>query len=398
MIMLFGRKAAIFRQIHEAWNPAEIRSVLDECRENGWLKEGILRKLRLNQPDLAGIDLTGADLKDASLPDANLEQATLTGANLRDVDLSGAKLRGANLQGADLTGTILEDADLTGANVLPAQLVRAAALDGATMPNGTRYDGRYSLSLDLDTAESEHVYPDQPERLAEWYGIPIEIYEAGQDWAASNLSDLRVEAEYLLAGPPSDWAEQMRAEGRLIDGTLRNADLRHEVLSMSDLHDAVLVGTLMDEVEAHHTDFLGAKLSGVNFTEADLHASRFTHADLHGATLYGADMSDAILEEADLTDADLYGTILDGANLKGAKITDVELVQSDSMAGATMPDGTLYDGRYNLIGDLMNAEEQGIDIKSEHEFSHWYNVAVEDYRVGQQWAKMNLSRLRPDDQ
>ena len=72
---------------------------------------------------------------------ANLRRADLRGANLSDANLSDANLSGANLYEADLTG-----ADLTGAygayDVISIQVLeeQAAFLEGATMPNGQKYE------------------------------------------------------------------------------------------------------------------------------------------------------------------------------------------------------------------------------------------------------------------
>ena len=46
---------------------------------------------------------------------------------------------GGILIGAILDGADLSKADLTGANVSPEQLARASNLEGATMPNGSKY-------------------------------------------------------------------------------------------------------------------------------------------------------------------------------------------------------------------------------------------------------------------
>jgi hypothetical protein len=76
---------------------------------------------------LRRIDLTGADLSGALLVDAEL-----SGAQLDHADLSGA-----NLAAADLTGADLSRAD----GVTNAELEQPAeSLEGATMPNGQKYE------------------------------------------------------------------------------------------------------------------------------------------------------------------------------------------------------------------------------------------------------------------
>jgi hypothetical protein len=65
----------------------------------------------------------------------DLREANLQGANLERANLQGAELQGANLQGADLQG-----ADLQGANVTDEQLAEPLYLQGATMPDGQKYE------------------------------------------------------------------------------------------------------------------------------------------------------------------------------------------------------------------------------------------------------------------
>ena len=57
------------------------------------------------------------------------------GAGLNDADLSNANLSGADLSNANLSG-----ANLKGANVTEEQLAKCKSLEGATMPNGQKYE------------------------------------------------------------------------------------------------------------------------------------------------------------------------------------------------------------------------------------------------------------------
>ena len=84
----------------------------------------------LTDADLSYAALQSADLSNADLTDADLTDANLTDAVLHDTTLSGALLGGADLSGADLTNTA----------VTQEQLDKAEALEGATMPNGQKYE------------------------------------------------------------------------------------------------------------------------------------------------------------------------------------------------------------------------------------------------------------------
>jgi uncharacterized protein YjbI with pentapeptide repeats len=132
--------------ILERVDGARKRSVLLFLYESGLIYKG--DKLVV---DLSGADLSDAELNGAHLPNVDLSSPThsyseqlrnndQTDATLPDVDLSGAKLRGAVLTGADLSGADLSDADLTNALVAEEQLYQAKSLEGATMPNGQKYE------------------------------------------------------------------------------------------------------------------------------------------------------------------------------------------------------------------------------------------------------------------
>jgi uncharacterized protein YjbI with pentapeptide repeats len=104
----------------------------------------------LEGADLSGEDLTGASLEGAALSEANLSttklgSANLKGANLSSAILSNAGLKGANLEGANLEKANLKDATLSETNLKEAsvtekQLDLARSLEGATMPNGQKYE------------------------------------------------------------------------------------------------------------------------------------------------------------------------------------------------------------------------------------------------------------------
>lgn len=125
------------------------------------LSRASANEAKLIAADLMGANLTEADLSVAGLIRANLTEANLTRANLtvaylsgadfsyaelRETDLSqasldGAKLRGALLMGANLSEANLTEADLSRARVTNEQLASALSLEGATMPDGSKYAG-----------------------------------------------------------------------------------------------------------------------------------------------------------------------------------------------------------------------------------------------------------------
>ena len=136
--------------------------------DNSNLSKADLRGANLDSFDLHGTDLSGADLRDARLPwsylpyaklnganlrgaylrgdpdqsgdDADLSDADLSDANLSEADLSYDNLSSANLQGANLTDAVLRGTNLSNAKVTGEQLAEAKSLEGATMPNGQKYE------------------------------------------------------------------------------------------------------------------------------------------------------------------------------------------------------------------------------------------------------------------
>jgi uncharacterized protein YjbI with pentapeptide repeats len=95
----------------------------------------------LPEADLSRADLRGTNLSGAFLFSANLSDAVL-GANLSNADLRGTNLSGAVLYGSDLSEAVLENADLSGAKGITNEELeqQASSLEGATMPNGQKYE------------------------------------------------------------------------------------------------------------------------------------------------------------------------------------------------------------------------------------------------------------------
>jgi hypothetical protein len=91
--------------------------------------------LELSLADLSHANLVGTNLSAALLSAALLNNAGLTYANLSSANLSSTNLMGANLIRANLDG-----ANLAYANVTVEQLQQADTLEGATMPNGQKYE------------------------------------------------------------------------------------------------------------------------------------------------------------------------------------------------------------------------------------------------------------------
>jgi uncharacterized protein YjbI with pentapeptide repeats len=99
----------------------------------------------LMKANLEGAEFGHADLRSAALENAVLRGARLGHADLRRAVLKNAVLTYANLRDADLTeanfeGANLSKAYLKDATVTTEQLEQASSLQGATMPNGQKYE------------------------------------------------------------------------------------------------------------------------------------------------------------------------------------------------------------------------------------------------------------------
>jgi uncharacterized protein YjbI with pentapeptide repeats len=117
------------------------------------LTQAWLNGADLSAAHLEGTDLSGAHLGEANLKGAYLQGAKLSGAYLYDTDLRGADLSGVDLSDAEgrfesgarmirtrLDGAHLDGADLTNARVTEEQLREIESLEGATMPDGQKYE------------------------------------------------------------------------------------------------------------------------------------------------------------------------------------------------------------------------------------------------------------------
>jgi uncharacterized protein YjbI with pentapeptide repeats len=95
----------------------------------------------MSEADLSNAKVLGADLHHSSLIGADLGGADLFDANLSEASLFHADLRNASLLRANLSGADLSRANLNNANGgTKQQLDQAKSLEGATMPNGQKYE------------------------------------------------------------------------------------------------------------------------------------------------------------------------------------------------------------------------------------------------------------------
>jgi len=152
------------------------------------LSEANLSKANLNSAGLWMTNLTKAILCEADLSEALL-QCNLSGANLSRAYLDLADLGGANLSGANLSeshlyraklrGADLSKANLNGAKITEDQLNSVESLEGATMPDGTKYGSNEEVEVkDMTTVEwkLKSVTRNEVKPLQEIGLVPADIF------------------------------------------------------------------------------------------------------------------------------------------------------------------------------------------------------------------------------
>ncbi len=174
--------------INKIWSQENKYSLqaIEELRVRGWLSDGSLRGVSFCRAQLQGADLMDADFCNVDFHQANLDFANLSSARLNGAKLNRASLQGVDFDHADLTNADLHKSNLRGArNLSDAQLARVSHLFGSIMPDGKPYDGRYNLAGDLAQARWAKVDLNDPAHMADFFGVLLEDYLAGQGAAVA---------------------------------------------------------------------------------------------------------------------------------------------------------------------------------------------------------------------
>ena len=358
-------------------NPENIvvREAVHEMRLHGWLQDGTLegadlRHVHFQHSNLENANLKGADLRMAHLQLSNLSYSDLTGACLSNTNLYGADLRDVSLKGANLYKTNLQGAR----NLKPEQLTEANSLWGAILPDGSLYDGRLNLPGDIEFAEAGHVDIHNPREMAAFYRSaeePMGTLDDHQKISLESCNTVQLIRKLRNSNPSivRYAVEELRRRGHLEDGTLRWVYLRYVNLQ-------------------------GLDLSGANLQNTDLNMAKLQGVDLSGANLVETHLNKANLRFALMAGANLKGAFLNQANLQGIlDLTEEQLSHAYKLRGTTMPDGSRYDGRFNLDGDLADARFLHVDINDPTAMADFYGIAVKEYENGQAWVKEHLPLL-----
>jgi hypothetical protein len=189
-----------------------------------------MNSARLYRADLDGADIHSADLTSSDLRESSLKGSKLTGVNMQRAQMHGANLQDSYLRYSKLQNAILTNTNLQGVRGLEdAQLVVVSSLRGVTMPDGKRYDGRYCLQMDYVAAVLENGLDEvknDPNVMAHFYGVSLEEYLAGQEWARKHLAGVRREAgldpDTGLPMEPANGTEPQSADAPATPAPRRN--------------------------------------------------------------------------------------------------------------------------------------------------------------------------------
>lgn len=207
--------------------------------------------------------------------------------DLDGADLSRANLRLLNLGGADLRQANLSHADLSHAMLNKANLAYAD-LSGANLKRAHLGDANLS-SAKLNGADL-------------------------------SKADLRGDTDLTYS--------------ELVGANLSDADLKYVNLQGSELTRAIMIETYLRAANLKSVDLSGANLRKAILWDADLSGANLEGVDLRGAELFGNDEIDGA--------ANLSKANLEKANLEGAKVAPYQLMQTKSLKGAIMSNGSKH--------------------------------------------------------
>ncbi len=155
----------------------------------------------------------------------------------------------------------------------------------------------------------------------------------------------------LLQAHPAD-ASTLVADAYTLEA-LRRLDPDRKAALMRFLYQTKLISNdrriiNMSEADVHNahlanTDLRDTYLIGINLGGADLHGAILSDATFTFANFTNANLANADLHACDMHNVNLTGANLAGANLRDAiGLNDTILSRARSLAGTTMPDGSLH--------------------------------------------------------
>ena len=181
------------------------------------------------------------------------------------------------------------------------------------------------------------------------------------------------------------------------NGTVATEALK-EIEARGWLHDGTLYKAFLLSASLDGNSFMGADMRRAHLSFSSLQQTTWLETDLQGAFFDYVDLRKAqfyMYSDGNLLQADISGASFANANLTGATFRDEQLCRARTLWRATMPDGTTYDGRYNLPQDIELFLSVPHNAADPLEWAAFYGVGPPEYAQGQSWAKENPSLSNP---
>ena len=126
--------------------------------------------------------------------------------------------------------------------------------------------------------------------------------------------------------------------------TFKGANLRGVNWAGSFLFDTNLAGVRLRNANLERIHLTGSNLQRAGMRYVNLQDAKLKRTSLQRADLRYANLKDAVLRGADLQDTNFEHANLAGTDLRDAiNFTDKQLVAAETLKGAIMPDGTMYE-------------------------------------------------------
>jgi hypothetical protein len=218
-----------------------------------------------------------------------------------------------------------------------------------------------------------------------WSALTSDLYaNVGVDFVSIAITVLGIDA--------LNQRREARMEKRRLVREMGSRDNGVALRAVQELRE---YGYLSDG-SLHSVWLMGANLEGAELYSADIRGAALHSANLRGAELIGANLSRAALWQTNLADAGLVDANLSDANFKyanleHARVTRNQLEKSYSLRGTVLPNGKVYDGSFQLKGDLDEAKKDGIDIDDPAALAKWYAIPWDVF-----WRSMDLRKERPE--
>lgn len=132
-------------------DPHKIKRAIQILRENGWLRDGMLKGQNLRSAKLSNVHLRGANLENVRLADARLDGVIFYQVRMYRADLWGADLENATLDGTDLRG-----ANLRKCRMRNAKLRGNYYDEQTTLPDGSLWTEMTDMTRFTDPAHPDY--------------------------------------------------------------------------------------------------------------------------------------------------------------------------------------------------------------------------------------------------